>query len=112
MGSLGLLASASLGGPVGIYEPVHGSAPSIAGKGIANPLGAILSVAMLLRHSLRLEDEADCVERAVSAVLDRGYRTADLAAAGQTPLSTSAMGHQVVETVRQMAAPAARRDSA
>ncbi len=58
VGSLGLLASASIGGPVGLYEPVHGSAPDIAGKGIANPLGAILSVAMLLRHSFHLEAEA------------------------------------------------------
>src|SRR5579864_7563958 len=62
VGSLGLLASASVGGPVGLYEPVHGSAPDIAGKGIANPLGAILSVAMLLRHSFQLEKEAACVE--------------------------------------------------
>src|SRR5579862_4738905 len=69
VGSLGLLASASIGGPVGLYEPVHGSAPDIAGKGIANPLGAILSVAMLLRHSFQMETEAASIERAVSAVL-------------------------------------------
>jgi len=65
VGSLGLLASASIGGPVGLYEPVHGSAPDIAGKGIANPLGAILSVAMLLRHSFHLEREAACIEAGV-----------------------------------------------
>ncbi|MGC2370292.1 MAG: 3-isopropylmalate dehydrogenase, partial [Candidatus Sulfotelmatobacter sp.] len=84
VGSLGLLASASIGGPVGLYEPVHGSAPDIAGKGIANPLGAILSAALLLRHSFQLEREAACVENAVSAVLNQGYRTADLVRAGQT----------------------------
>src|SRR5947207_3561479 len=78
VGSLGLLASASIGGPVGLYEPVHGSAPDIAGKGIANPLGAILSAAMLLRHSFHLEPEAACIEQAVSAVLSQGARTADL----------------------------------
>src|ERR1700739_316919 len=69
VGSLGLLASASIGGPVGVYEPVHGSAPDIAGKGIANPLGAILSAAMMLRHSFQLDPEANCIEAAVTAVL-------------------------------------------
>src|SRR5258707_9779309 len=73
VGSLGLLASASIGGSVGLYEPVHGSAPDIAGKGIANPLGAILSVAMLLRHSFQLEREALCVESAVGTVLNCGH---------------------------------------
>ncbi|MGO1070060.1 3-isopropylmalate dehydrogenase [Lysobacter sp. CA199] len=83
-GSLGLLPSASLGeGKVGLYEPIHGSAPDIAGRGIANPCGTILSVALLLRHSLGLTAEADCVEQAVSAVLDAGVLTADLAPAGQ-----------------------------
>jgi 3-isopropylmalate dehydrogenase len=100
VGSLGLLASASIGGPVGLYEPVHGSAPDIAGKGIANPLGAILSVAMLLRHSLHLEREAACVEGAVSAVLSEGARTADLAGKGHAAISTAAMGSRVVEAVR------------
>src|SRR5271155_988131 len=69
VGSLGLLASASIGGPVGIYEPVHGSAPDIAGQGIANPLGAILSVALMLRHTLQLETEAACIENAVKETL-------------------------------------------
>src|SRR5437588_4188793 len=78
VGSLGLLASASIGGKVGLYEPVHGSAPDIAGKGIANPLGAILSAAMLLRHSFQLEKEAGCIESAVSAVLYKGARTKEL----------------------------------
>ena len=83
-GSLGLLASASLGaGKVGIYEPIHGSAPDIAGKGIANPYATILSAAMLLRHSLGLEAEAAAIEAAVSAALDAKVFTADLAAPGQ-----------------------------
>src|SRR5271156_2650768 len=96
VGSLGLLASASIGGTVGIYEPVHGSAPSIAGKGIANPLGAILSVAMMLRHSFELVGEATCIENAVSAALNEGHRTDDLVQAGQRPISTSEMGRAVV----------------
>ena len=96
VGSLGLLASASIGGPVGLYEPVHGSAPDIAGKGIANPLGAILTVAMMLRHSFQLEAEAACVEEAVSAVLAKGARTADLAGKGHAAISTSEMGRRVV----------------
>jgi 3-isopropylmalate dehydrogenase len=104
VGSLGLLASASIGGKVGLYEPVHGSAPDIAGKGIANPLGAILTVAMLLRHSFHLEREAECVERAVISALDQGFRTADLARAGKTPVTTSAMGHEVIEQLKKAAA--------
>src|SRR5438270_3452918 len=72
VGSLGLLPSASVGGKVGLYEPIHGSAPDIAGQGIANPLGAILSAAMLLRHSFSLEREAACIEAAVSLVLSSG----------------------------------------
>ncbi len=79
-GSLGMLPSASLGeGTKGLYEPIHGSAPDIAGQGIANPIGTILSGAMLLRHSLGLEEEASLVERAVAAALDQGLRTADIA---------------------------------
>jgi 3-isopropylmalate dehydrogenase len=100
VGSLGLLASASIGGAVGVYEPVHGSAPDIAGKGIANPLGAILSAAMLLRHSFQLETEAACIETAVSAVLNGGSRTSDLVRNNQLPTPTSKMGHQVVEEVK------------
>ena len=81
--SLGLLPSASIGdGSRGLYEPIHGSAPDIAGKGIANPIGTILSAAMLLRHSLRLEAEAAAVEAAVSAVIQDGARTADFAVPG------------------------------
>jgi 3-isopropylmalate dehydrogenase len=100
VGSLGLLASASIGGSVGIYEPVHGSAPDIAGKGIANPLGAILSAALLLRHSFQLEREAVCIEDAVNTVLDTGARTADLVRAGQSPVPTTEMGRKVVQAVK------------
>lgn len=99
VGSLGLLASASIGGSIGLYEPVHGSAPDIAGKGIANPLGAILSAAMMLRHSFQLEAEARCIERAVSAVLSEGARTADLVRKGQAVISTAEMGRRVAEAV-------------
>ena len=99
IGSLGMLASASVGGSVGLYEPVHGSAPDIAGKGVANPLGAILSVAMLLRHSFQLEREAACIEMAVCQVLAAGYRTSDLVSTGQPALSTQQLGAKVAEQV-------------
>ncbi len=96
-GSLGVLPSASLGdGRRGLYEPIHGSAPDIAGQGIANPLGTILSAAMLLRHSLGLESAAVSIERAVSLALDRGARTADLVAPGVASLSTRGMGDAVL----------------
>src|SRR5580658_2752936 len=111
VGSLGLLASASIGGPVGLYEPVHGSAPDIAGKGIANPLGAILSAAMLLRHSFQLDQEAACIENAVTTVLNQSNRTADLVQAGQSPIPTSEMGRKVVEALKELA-PAGNRKSA
>jgi len=103
VGSLGLLASASIGGSVGLYEPVHGSAPDIAGKGVANPLGAILSAAMMLRHSFQLEREAGAIEQAVSAVLSDGARTADLAGKMHTAISTAEMGQRVVEAVEAAA---------
>jgi len=108
VGSLGLLASASIGGPVGLYEPVHGSAPDIAGKGIANPLGAILSAAMLLRHSFHLEAEAAGIERAVSTVLSQGARTADLAGKTRRAISTVEMGQCVIEAVKSGAKPDSR----
>jgi len=92
-GSMGMLPSASLGeGTVGLYEPIHGSAPDIAGKGIANPIGTILSAAMLLRHSLRLEAEAAQVEAAVDAAITAGARTADLGGS----LGTRAMTEEVI----------------
>ena len=104
VGSLGLLASASIGGTVGLYEPVHGSAPDIAGKGIANPLGAILSTAMMLRHSFHLETEASCIEQSVSTVLTGGARTADLAGKTHAPLKTAEMGQRVISAVKKVAA--------
>jgi len=98
-GSLGLLPSASLGeGALGVYEPIHGSAPDIAGKGIANPLGTILSAAMLLRHSLNLDEDATVVEDAVQKVLDSGLRTADLNG-GQRSLGTAEMADAVVTAI-------------
>jgi 3-isopropylmalate dehydrogenase len=91
-GSLGLLPSASLGaGRRGLYEPIHGSAPDIAGKGVANPLGSILSAALLLRHSLALDAEADAIESAVSAVLDAGELTRDLGGSASTRQITAAV---------------------
>jgi 3-isopropylmalate dehydrogenase len=100
IGSLGLLASASIGGAVGLYEPVHGSAPDIAGKNIANPLGAILSIAMMLRHTFHLTKEAACVEAGVTSTLMGGFRTRDLARHGERTVSTEEMGAQVAEFVR------------
>jgi 3-isopropylmalate dehydrogenase len=100
-GSMGMLPSASLGSSSpGLYEPIHGSAPDIAGRGIANPLATILSAAMLLRSSLGLASEAAAVERAVEAVLAAGHRTADLAAPGQPAVGTRAMGDLAVEALR------------
>jgi 3-isopropylmalate dehydrogenase len=100
VGSIGVLGSASIGGPVALYEPVHGSAPDIAGKGVANPLGAILSVAMMLRYSFHLEAEAECVEAAVTSVLDAGHRTRDLAKAGQAAIGTAEMGRYIVAAIK------------
>ncbi|HEX6570447.1 MAG TPA: 3-isopropylmalate dehydrogenase [Steroidobacteraceae bacterium] len=97
-GSLGLLPSASLGdSSVGLYEPIHGSAPDIAGRGIANPYGTILSAAMLLRYSLGLEAEASAVEWSVEAALDAGVRTADVAQAGRTAVGSWGAASAVVE---------------
>ena len=104
-GSLGMLPSATIGGKVNLYEPVHGSAPDIAGKGLANPLGAILTGALILRHSAGLETEAVAIESSVRKVLEEGFRTPDLArgnAQGFTVLSTTEMGARVRETVKTM----------
>ena len=87
-GSIGMLPSASLGDGTGLYEPIHGSAPDIAGKGLANPVGTILSAAMLLRYSLGAEAAAAAIEKAVDQVLVQGYRTADLYKPGSTKVST------------------------
>jgi 3-isopropylmalate dehydrogenase len=106
-GSMGMLPSASLGDlqnghglPLGLYEPIHGSAPDIAGKGMANPLATILSVAMLLRHSLGLGEEAAAIEAAVDGVLDDGIRTGDIASAGAEVVGTTVMGDEVAKRVR------------
>jgi 3-isopropylmalate dehydrogenase len=104
-GSLGMLPSATLGGKVNLYEPVHGSAPDIAGKGLANPLGAILTGALILRYSGGLEAEAAAIESAVRKVLSQGFRTPDLVrgnAQGLTVLSTKEMGAKVSEAVKQL----------
>jgi 3-isopropylmalate dehydrogenase len=105
-GSLGMLPSASLsdlpgggGGRTALYEPIHGSAPDIAGQGIANPIGTILSMAMMLRHSLGLEEEAAAVERSVEGVLDEGYRTPDVAADGGDVVKTTKMGDVIAGLV-------------
>jgi 3-isopropylmalate dehydrogenase len=95
VGSLGLLPSASLGDGAGLFEPVHGSAPDIAGKGIANPIGTIASAAMLLRYALKLDAEATAVEKAIESALSAGLRTADLAAGGAS-VSTTEMTDRIV----------------
>jgi 3-isopropylmalate dehydrogenase len=103
-GSMGMLASASLGDCVngrrrGVYEPIHGSAPDIAGRGTANPIGAILSAALLLRHSLGMELEAAAVERAVEAVLADGWSTPDISAPGRRTCSTTELGEAIAEAL-------------
>lgn len=99
-GSIGLLPSASLGAcGGGLYEPIHGSAPDIAGRGIANPLATILSAAMMLRHAFGLAREAEAVESAVSVVLAAGVRTADIASRGAVPVSTADMGDAVARAI-------------
>ncbi len=96
-GSLGMLPSASLGdGSAGLYEPIHGSAPDIAGKGIANPCAAIASAALLLRHSLGLDREATAIEQAIAAAITAGARTADIVAKGEARLTTSEMTAEII----------------
>ena len=104
-GSLGMLPSATIGGKVNLYEPVHGSAPDIAGKGLANPLGAILTGALILRHSAGLEAEAAAIEASVRKILELGFRTPDLArgnTTGVTVLSTTEMGKKVREVLKSL----------
>lgn len=107
-GSIGMIPSSSLGdGTRGLYEPIHGSAPTIAGMDIANPIGTILSAAMMLRYSFDLEEEAQCIERAVSAVLDGGYRTEDIMpadaqeAANCKKVGCKEMGRRIIENLRK-----------
>jgi 3-isopropylmalate dehydrogenase len=100
-GSLGMLPSASLGETrCGLYEPIHGSAPDIAGEGIANPCGMIASVALMLRHSFALHDEAADIERAIDSVIAAGARTRDLAAPGAPSVSTAEMANAVIQALR------------
>jgi len=106
-GSLGMLPSATIGGKINLYEPIHGSAPDIAGKGLANPCGAIMSAALILRHTAGLEKEAAAIETAVRKMLEDGYRTHDLVRGkdhGFTVLSTTEVGAKVRETVKQLLA--------
>ena len=99
-GSIGMMPSASLSsGTLGMYEPIHGSAPDIAGMNIANPIGTILSAAMMLRYSFDMASEADAIENAVKQVLDGGYRTGDIMQEGCTKVSCSGMGDLVAERV-------------
>jgi 3-isopropylmalate dehydrogenase len=109
-GSLGMLPSASLGDAdasgrrKALYEPVHGSAPDITGKGIANPLACVLSFAMMLRYSFDLGEDAALIERAVEAVLASGKRTADIAGPGERTVSTAEMGQAIVAALDTLAA--------
>lgn len=98
-GSIGMLASASLNGRKGLYEPAHGSAPDIAGKNLANPLATILSGALMLRYTFGLEQEAQTIEQAVEKVLNDGFRTGDLAQPGDKVLGTAEMGDKVLEAL-------------
>ena len=101
-GSIGMIPSSSLGsGTRGLYEPIHGSDPDIAGKEIANPIGTILAVAMMLRDSFHMAAEADCIEAAVSAVLDDGYRTGDIFSPGCTLVGCREMGRLVTENLKK-----------
>jgi 3-isopropylmalate dehydrogenase len=100
-GSLGMLASATIGGKIDLFEPVHGSAPDIAGKGLANPLGAIASAAMLLRHTAKLENDAKDVEDAVQEVLRAGYRTPDIKGKSKYVISTEQMGKMVEQKLAE-----------
>jgi len=101
-GSLGMLASATVGGEVGLYEPVHGSAPDIAGQGTANPFGAIASAAMMLRYSAGLEQEANDIESAIESVLEAGYRTPDIASGAGFVVSTKEIGQLVSEALAEV----------
>lgn len=102
-GSIGMLPSASLSGTgmPGVYEPIHGSAPDIAGKDIANPIATILSLSMMMRHAFSLEQEAAAIDRAVSEVLEAGWRTGDIAKPGERTIGTKEMGRRIVEALKR-----------
>ena len=101
-GSIGMIPSSSLGATsCGLYEPIHGSAPDIAGQDIANPIGTILSAAMMLRYSFDMPQEANAIERAVSDYLDAGYRTADIMSEGKTRVGCSRCGELITGYLRK-----------
>ena len=101
-GSIGLLSSASLGETgAGMYEPIHGSAPDIAGKNIANPIAAILSTAMMLKYSFKLQKEAQAIEKAVTSVLEQGYRTVDIISEGMKQVGTKEMGELICKAIEK-----------
>ena len=101
-GSIGMIPSSSLGATsCGHYEPIHGSAPDIAGMDIANPIGTILSAAMMLRYSFDMAEEADCIENAVSAVLDDGFRTADIMSEGGKKVGCIEMGELIISKLER-----------
>jgi len=102
-GSLGMLPSATIGGKVDLYEPIHGSAPEIAGKNVANPLGAIASAAMLLRYTAKNDAAASAIEKAINWVLEKGHRTADIASVGSRTCSTTEMGAMVASRAVEFA---------
>ena len=102
-GSIGMIPSSSLGATTcGLYEPIHGSAPDIAGNDLANPIGTILSAAMMLRYSFDMDEEADAIEKAVSSYLDAGYRTADIMSDGMTQVGCEKCGDLVIENLRKV----------
>ena len=102
-GSIGMIPSSSLGATTcGLYEPIHGSAPDISGKDLANPIGTILSAAMMLRYSFDMDEEADAIEKAVSSYLDAGYRTADIMSDGMTQVGCEKCGDLVIENLRKV----------
>lgn len=101
-GSLGMLPSASLGDKYALYEPVHGSAPDIAGKGVANPIATILSASMMLRYSFGLTRESDLIDRAVELVLERGYRTPDIYSEGCIKVGTEAMTDAIIKAMEEL----------
>ena len=102
-GSIGMIPSSSLGATTcGLYEPIHGSAPDISGKDLANPIGTILSAAMMLRYSFDMAEEADAIEKAVSSYLDAGYRTADIMSDGMTQVGCEKCGDLVIENLRKV----------
>ena len=98
-GSLGMLPSASIGDKYALYEPVHGSAPDIAGQGIANPIATILSAAMMLKYSFNMDEAAELIEKAVEETLNQGYRTADIYSEGTIKVNTEEMTQKIIENL-------------